>query len=138
MNKFSRRSFIKKSGLSAASLYAASNLACSEEYEKSPSGGKYMGDFAAPKLETIRIAVIGVGARGSGHVKQLASIEGTEIVAISDLYEDLVDRSVKACKSQSNVRHQNISRYFGDKNKWKKMLIDVKPDAVFIATNWNK
>ena len=137
MNKFNRRSFIKKSGLSAASLYAASNLACSEEFEKSQSGGKYMGDFAAPKLETIRIAVIGVGARGSGHVKQLASIEGTEIVAISDLYEDLVDRSVKACKSQSNVRHQNISRYFGDKNKWKKMLIDVKPDAVFIATNWN-
>ena len=115
MNKFNRRSFIKKSGLSAASLYAASNLACSEEFEKSQSGGKYMGDFAAPKLETIRIAVIGVGARGSGHVKQLASIEGTEIVAISDLYEDLVDRSVKACKSQSNVRHQNISRYFGDK-----------------------
>ena len=137
MNKFNRRSFIKKSGLSAASLYAASNLACSEEFEKSQSGGKYMGDFAAPKLETIRIAVIGVGARGSGHVKQLASIEGTEIVAISDLYEDLVDRSVKACKSQSNVRHQNISRYFGDKNKWKKMLTDVKPDAVFIATNWN-
>ena len=22
-------------------------------------------------------------------------------------------------------------------NKWKKMLTDVKPDAVFIATNWN-
>ena len=37
MNKFNRRSFIKKSGLSAASIYTASYLSCSEEHEKSSS-----------------------------------------------------------------------------------------------------
>ena len=137
MKNFNRRNFLKKTGLSAASLYMASNLACSEEYEKTLSRGSYMGDFAAPKLKTVRIAIIGLGARGSGHARQLAAIEGTEIVALSDLYEDLVDRSVSLCAESGMGRHQSISRYYGDENQWEKMLIEVKPDAVIIATNWN-
>jgi len=137
MKHFNRRNFLKKSSISAASLYMASHLACSEENEKRPSEGTYMGDFAAPKLDTVRIALIGAGARGTGHAKQLAAIEGTEIVAIADLYEDWVDRSVTNCKEAGNGRHQNIARYFGDENQWKLMLKNEKPDAVIIATNWN-
>ncbi len=136
MKPIGRRNFLKKTTLSAASLYMASAVACSEEKEKTPSGGTYMGDFAAPKLETIRIAIIGVGARGTGHAKQLAAIEGTEIVGISDLYEDWVDRSVANCIEVGEGRHQNIARYFGGEDDWKKMLAEVQPDAVIIATNW--
>ena len=58
MKNLNRRNFIKKSSLTATSLYTTINLACSEENEKTSSGGKYMGDFVAPKLETVRIAVI--------------------------------------------------------------------------------
>jgi len=39
-------------------------------------------------------------------------------------------------KSGGGSRHQKIALYHGDENKWKQMLEDVKPDAVFIATNW--
>lgn len=137
MKNLDRRKFLKKSSLSAASLYMASALACSQEKEQQASGGVYMGDHAAPKLQTVRIALIGVGARGSGHAKQLAAIEGTEIVAIADLYEDLVDRSVNLCHEAGGGRHQSIARYFGQEDQWKKMLQEVKPDAVIIATNWN-
>ena len=137
MKNLNRRNFIKKSSLTAASLYSAVNLACYDENEKTSSGGKYMGDFSAPKLETVRIAVIGVGARGSGHIEQFAAIEGTEIVGIADLYEDLVDKSVSSCLEIDSKRHQNIARYFGSEDQWKKMLVDIKPDAVIIATNWN-
>ena len=137
MKNLNRRNFIKKSSLTAASLYSAANLACSDEYEKTSSGGKYMGDFSSPKLETVRLAVIGAGARGSGHIEQFAAIEGTEIVGIADLYEDLVDKSVSSCLEIDPKRHQNIVRYFGSEDQWKKMLVDIKPDAVIIATNWN-
>src|SRR6056300_430415 len=136
MGSINRRNFLKKTSLSTASLYLASTMACSQEKESTPSEGTYMGDFAAPKLDTVRIALIGVGARGSGHAKQLAAIEGTEIVAISDLYEDLVDRSVEACKKVGGGRHQNIQRFFGNEADWKKMLKITTPDVVFIATNW--
>ena len=114
----------------------ASSIACSQEKEANPSGGTYMGDYKAPKLDKVRIAMIGVGARGSGHVKQLAAIEGTEIVAtISDLYEDLVDRSVKT-QNRLVMVVIKTSKGFLEKNQWKEMLKTVKPDAVFIATNW--
>jgi predicted dehydrogenase len=136
MAKIGRRNFLKKTSLSVASLYMASTVACATDKENQPSGGSYMGDFAAPTLETVRIAIIGVGARGSGHASQLASIEGTEIVAIADVYEDLVARSIAKCIEVGKGRHQNIAPYSGGDHEWKKMLAEVKPDAVFIATNW--
>ena len=34
-------------------------------------------------------------------------------------------------------RHKNIATYYGDENIWRTMLSEVKPDIVFIATNWS-
>tara|TARA_E500000075_G_scaffold134699_1_gene152225 strand:- start:349 stop:1743 length:1395 start_codon:yes stop_codon:yes gene_type:complete len=137
MKSIDRRNFIKKSSLSAASLYAVGQLKLGEAASERAIDAQYMGDFAAPKIENVRIGIIGVGARGSGHIRQLASIEGTEIVAICDVYEDLVKRSMKACKSIDRNRHGQIKAYYGDENQWLKMLETEKLDAVFVATNWN-
>ena len=138
MSKLDRRNFLKKTSLTAAALATATAFdSCAEAEQERPSGAKYMGDFAAPKLETVRIALIGVGARGSGHARDFASLEGTEIVAISDLYEDWAQRSADRCKEVGEGnRHQNIKLYHGDENQWKQMLSEVKPDAVIISTNW--
>ncbi|SHI89011.1 Gfo/Idh/MocA family protein [Pseudozobellia thermophila] len=102
-----------------------------------PSYATYMGGFSAPKLDKVRFAFIGVGARGSGHAKQIAAIEGTEVVAICDLYEDLAKRSADACREQGKgERHKKIKMYTGGEDDWKKMLKEQKPDAVIIATPW--
>ena len=71
-----------------------------------------MGDFAAPKIETVRCAFIGVGARGSGHASQIAEIEGTEVVAISDLYEDLAKKSADRCKEKGGGKQKNTIESF--------------------------
>ncbi len=138
MKSIDRRNFIKKTSLSAAGLMASAALpSCSEPLSKRALNATYMGNFAAPPLETIRIAVIGVGARGPAHLKFAASLPGTEIVAISDLYEDLVVKWEAEAKAiGQGTKHQNIKKYFGDENRWKTMLQEVKPDMVFIATNW--
>lgn len=142
-SKDSRRNFIKIIGV--AGVGAAVGCITNENSDKKESktnlssrieGANYMGDFSAPPLEKVRCAFIGVGARGSGHIKQLAEIEGVEIVAISDLYEDLAKKAEKGCLENGNGRHKDISLYFGEENLWKKMLNEVKPDAVFIATPW--
>lgn len=138
MSRLDRRNFLKKTSLTAAAITTATFFdSCAPEEQERPTGSQYMGDFAAPKLDTVRIAIIGVGARGSGHSTDFASLEGTEIVAISDLYEDWAKRSADRCKEiGAGQRHQNIKLYHGEENLWKQMLAEVKPDAVIIATNW--
>ena len=74
MKSINRRNFLKKTSLSTASLYMASSIACSQEKEANPSGGTYMWDYKAPKLDNARDAIIGVKTRNSGHVKQFSVI----------------------------------------------------------------
>ena len=139
MKNYNRRKFLKTTTMSAAALTAASTLAsCTDNNIESISKGLYMGGFSAPKLDTVRVAFIGLGARGSGHLRSLASLEGVEVVAISDLYEDFCVRSSKvASEIGKGERHNNIAQYWGEENKWELMLKEIKPDAVFISTNWN-
>ena len=139
----SRRHFIKiLGGLGAGAITgvnasARTNESNHESNHTRPFAAQYMGDFAAPKLNTVRCAFIGVGIRGSGHAAQIAEIEGTEVVAISDLYEDLAMKVSDDCKEKGQGnRHRNISLYHGSKDAWKIMLQETKPDAVFIATPW--
>jgi len=140
MKNLNRRKFLKKTSLSGAALAAGSLLGnCSNNSNSErKKTSKYMGDFTAPKLEKVRVAFIGVGARGTGHAKQIASINETEVVAISDLYEDLAQRSKKNCVEIGlGERHKDIQIYSESDQRWKLMLDEVKPDIVFISTNWN-
>ena len=115
MNKINRRNFIKKTSLSGAAIATASALS-SSQYKERDKMSQYMGDFSAPKHDKVKVAFIGVGARGTGHAKQLASIEGTEVVGICDLYEDLTERSKKLCLEADNQRHKNIRLYNSGEN----------------------
>lgn len=130
-----RRHFIKALGGITAGFAALPGLtsAASTSAPARSSGAKYMGDFVAPKLEKVKVAIIGVGARGSGHASQLATIEGVDFVGVCDLNEG------RAKRSADNVTKKGHSPkvYSGDENAWKKMLAETKPDAVFIATPWN-
>jgi predicted dehydrogenase len=94
-----------------------------------------MGGFAAPKLEKVRWGAIGVGARGSGHVEQLAQIEGSEIVAICDLYEDWANRSAAGVEKLGKRRPD---LYCGSPTKYHEMLARPDIDAVVIATPWEE
>ena len=51
------------------------------EWEK--KGQRFnMCGYAAPKIETVRVGIIGLGMRGSGAIDRLSYIEGLEIVAL--------------------------------------------------------
>ena len=123
--------------MGTAAVIAGSSLAaCATEGER-PAVQKYMGDFKAEPLSTIRAAFIGVGARGGYHAKSFARLEGTEVVAICDVYQDLVEEKKKWVEEVDEFQqHQNIALYYGDEQQWLKMLDELKPDVVFIATNW--
>ncbi|MGB5436538.1 MAG: Gfo/Idh/MocA family oxidoreductase [Maribacter sp.] len=139
MKKIDRRNFIRKTSLVGAAMAVSPMIGQGNfTLPERPYGAQYMGDFAAPKLETVRAAFIGVGARGPGHLKFFASLPGTEVVALCDLYQDLTQKwSEEAKKIGKGTRHKKVAQYYGDENQWRKMLDEVKPDVVFISTNWN-
>ena len=72
-----------------------------------------MGDHAAPKLSKIRAAFIGLGSRGVGHLKFFAGLPGTEVVAISDLYEDNVKEKLGMVNQLAEPPAIQISRPIG-------------------------
>ena len=138
MKSIDRRAFLKKSSIAGAALGTA-GLFPEFVYGQAerPAKAQYMGGFAAPKLDTVRAAFIGVGARGGYHLKFLAALPGTEVVAICDVYEDLVKEKEGWVREVSGSdRHTDIKLYSGDENQWRTMLKEVRPDVVFIATNW--
>jgi predicted dehydrogenase len=138
MKNINRRNFIRKTSLAGAAISMTPIIGQgANPMPERPFAAKYMGDFAAPKLETVRAAFIGVGSRGPGHLRFIAQLEGTEVVAISDLYQDNVEKWGAAAKEiGGGKRHKKIKLYHGGEDKWKVMLDEVKPDVVFIATNW--
>ena len=133
-----RRGFLKTLGSLSAGLAALGATQVQAQGKAGagmltrPKAAKYMGDFIAPKLDKVKVAIIGVGARGSGHASQLAEIEGVQFVGIADLVE------ARARKSEAAVTKfgHTPKVYFGDENGWRTMLAETKPDAVFINTPW--
>ncbi|MBL6647948.1 MAG: Gfo/Idh/MocA family oxidoreductase [Flavobacteriaceae bacterium] len=133
MKNYNRRNFLKKSSLGVVGASTLS-LSCQENMSKS-SPGTYMGDFADKPIDNIKAAFIGLGARGPGHLKNFATLENTKVVALCDLYNDNVEREKNRLQSY-NSNSNDVKLYWGDENKWKIMLKEVKPDIVFISTNW--
>lgn len=128
-----RRSFIKTLGGLTAGLASLPTLARAQASAPSrASGAKYMGDFAAPKLDKIKVAIIGVGNRGGGHASQLAGLEGVEFVGICDLNESRAKRSADGITKKGH----SPKVYFGEETAWQKMLTETRPDAVFVVTPW--
>ena len=131
-----RREFLKGAatagvGMIGGSLFAAN---ANQPFTQVPKRkGKSVAGLKLPPMEKVRVAVIGVGARGSGHVVQLCALEGVEVKAICDLYKDWAERSaaevVKAGQPAPEL-------YVGDPYGYKKMLDRKDIDAVFIATPW--
>ena len=92
-----------------------------------------MSGFAAPKLNTVRVGIIGLGQRGPGAVDRLSKIEGVEIKALCDLIPERVDK-MKA--KLQGTKHQPEG-YSGSVYAWKKMVDRNDLDLIYITTPWD-
>ncbi len=101
-NQASRRDFLKRSGVLAAGTALA---------------GAVIPHVHAAESNTIRLAIIGCGPRGSGAVGNAMTAPGghVKLIAMADVFEDKLQRA-----------HQALSKEFGDK-------IDVPKDRQFLG-----
>src|SRR5262245_23488867 len=96
-----RRKFLKQFaiGTSAIATTSFNDIDLNDDKEKSVpenQGQQFnMCGFAAPKMDIVRIGVVGLGMRGSEAVERLSYIDGVEIVALCDKYPDRVTNSQK-------------------------------------------
>jgi hypothetical protein len=137
--KTTRRDFIKTTGFTGAGLVGAGLIGCSgqsgnsDPFPYSPAQTFNMSGYAAPKIDVVRIGIIGLGNRGTGTVRRLASIEGVEIKALCDLEPDRVKRSADL------IRHMdhNPDLYSGGENEWKKVCERPDIDLIAVVTPWD-
>jgi hypothetical protein len=134
-----RRDFLKKTTLLGMGIAGAGSAGCTRT---AADGGPFpqthrqtfnMSGYAAPKIDVVRIGIIGLGNRGTGTVRRLASIEGVEIRALCDLEPERVQRSV------DNIRHlgHNPDTYSGHEDEWKKVCERPDLDLIAIVTPWH-
>ena len=92
-----------------------------------------MSGYAAPKIETVRIGIIGLGQRGSEAVERLSYIDGVEIVALCDKYPDRISKSQKALEKMQRPR---AKEYSGEEG-WKALCETNNIDLVYTPTPWH-
>lgn len=135
----SRRDFLKRTGLAGAGLIGAGSIGFAgssysqESFVQTHRQSFNMSGYAAPKLDVVRIGIIGLGNRGSGTVTRLACIEGVEIKALCDLNPDKISRAAESIKE---IGHRP-DFYSGNKDEWKKVCERKDIDLVVIVTPWN-
>lgn len=127
-----RRDFLK-AATTATALAATGKLFGNSAAAPPKRKGASMAGFAAPKLDKVRVAFIGVGARGPSHVDSCMACDGVEIVAICDNH---VPSAVAAKKMVTDAKRPAPAMYTKSETDYKRMLERDDIDAVFIATPW--
>ncbi|MEY3436708.1 MAG: hypothetical protein RL335_1164 [Bacteroidota bacterium] len=129
-----RRKFIRNISLGAGALATGLETKASiSETAKSIPAGFNMTGYAAPKLDVVRIGIVGLGQRGSGAVERLAYIDGVEITALCDKYPD---RVAAAQKTLEKMKRPKAKEYSGDEG-YKALCESNDVDLVYTPTPWH-
>ncbi|MCL1146752.1 Gfo/Idh/MocA family oxidoreductase [Shewanella marinintestina] len=132
--KCNRRHFLKTAGVTAAGLITSQlPLSTAHAVSSKPTEAQSVMGLIAPKMATVRVGFIGVGQRGSGHVKHFCHLEGVEIKAICDTDESVLDKSIEFVQAQGLPRP---GRYTDNEHAYKKLLSRDDIDIVIISTPW--
>jgi predicted dehydrogenase len=90
------------------------------------TAGAAVRGFASPN-DTVRIAVVGCGGRGSSHVSAWSSMPNVEIVALCDVDESHIAAKLKTLESKGKPKPATYVDF-------RKLLEDKTIDAVSLAT----
>ncbi|MCU7552577.1 Gfo/Idh/MocA family oxidoreductase [Chitinophagaceae bacterium LB-8] len=138
-----RRNFLRNLTLGTGALavglpsIAAENKedgALQRAYEKASANQRFnMSGYAAPKIDKVRVGIIGLGQRGGDAVQRLAYIDGLEIKALCDKYPDRVTKAQAGLEKRG---FQKPKEYSGN-DGWKAMIENEDLDLVYICTPWS-
>ena len=88
--------------------------------------------LACDPIDTVRIAFVGVGGRGSAAVRRYTFLEGVKIVAFCDLEQEKLDACQEILKEAGLPKADN---YLGDE-AYKELCDRDDIDLVYVCTDW--
>ena len=100
-----------------------------------PEGQTHVIGLTAPPMETVRVGVIGLGARGPQSVRRFMYIEGVEVVALCDLHRYRVDRVNERFLIPAGRPAAAV--YYGP-DGWREMVRRDDIDLIYIAADWRR
>jgi predicted dehydrogenase len=89
-----------------------------------------MSGYRAPKINTVRMGIIGVGNRGTHHAGTITRVSDVEIKAVADVSEDRLDRVKKKLANSGHTPEY----YVGSEHAWKKLCERKDLDLILITT----
>lgn len=101
-----------------------------EEVQENHKQRFNMSGYAAPKINTVRIGIIGTGNRGSHHAGTITRVDSVEIKAAADV---LPERFERIKKKLANTGH-TPDYYAGSEDEWKKLCQRDDLDLILITT----
>ncbi len=98
-----------------------------------PEGQTDVIELRCDPIDTVRIAFIGVGSRGTGAVRRYTFLEGVKIVALCDLVPENLERAQNILQDRG---YPPADTYSGSED-WKKVCEREDIDLVYICTHWD-
>ena len=135
IRKFAAGSTVLATGIPAwAATTASSDDEIHRSLQQEQAAARFnMCGYAAPKLEVVRVGIIGLGQRGSDAVERLSYIDGLEIVALCDKYPD---RVAAAQKTLAKMGRPKAKEYSGEEG-WKALCDSNDIDLIYSPTPWH-
>ncbi|MEI8203207.1 MAG: Gfo/Idh/MocA family oxidoreductase [Bacteroidota bacterium] len=97
-----------------------------------PKGQTDVLQLACTPIDTVRIAFIGLGMRGSDAVNRYMYIDGIKVVALCDM----VDTRVQTCQEVlKKFNRPEAASYVGE-GAWKQVCERKDVDLIYICTDW--
>src|SRR5512132_2329448 len=123
-----RRDFLKLGGtaIAAGAVGVTGDRAVEAQGQAAPL-------FAAPAIENVRIAYVGIGGQGSNHVRNLLKIPGCRITAVCDIRSERTDW---AASQITAAGHPAPAAYTRGPNDFVRMCETESLDLVYNATPW--
>lgn len=141
-NFLHRRSFLKASALIGSALglpaYAKKTNSIEAQIEHTAdipkASGKSVINLKTAPITQVRVAVIGVGNRGSFHVQLVhACAPKAKIVAVCDIREEKTQKTKQWLESKGV---NDVAYYHTKPDAWKEMVRRDDIDLVIVATPW--
>jgi predicted dehydrogenase len=125
----SRREFLELGG--AAVVAGAASLGATDAPRADQEA--YSAQFAAPPIADVRVAYVGVGLQGGGHVRNLLRIPGCRITAVCDIREERTDWATRQITGAGQPAPAVYTRGPRD---FERLCETEDVDLVYTATPW--